>query len=530
MRKQLPLIQDMSVIREATAVTNTSDVPALIKNGFYDIHKDAVDGSQKVFLVKRPCFTTQTLVNPSPAPGGTNPTLVAMALSPDGNTSLFTIYSDGTLAGTTLYYNNGVSAKPGTMVGNSGPAYDLITLAANSGLYGNNYWAFTNFLEGFVVNGSGAVTEITDADYTAWTTKSNMVAMDGYIFQADYTSNYIYNSDLNAPTSWTATGRIEANLSGGRIVRLMRIRQYLVVFKQGSIEFFENQGNPTPGSPLGSIKTLARRYGAANHFLFTEASDGIIWVGFDPSGNPGVFKLDTNSFQITKISNTFVDMLLAGAENQTSGPFNLATPYSFREGMGVIGFRDKELVGIPFSALGYSLVYDNKIGAWSMWSCAAGGGADTYVPFFPALRYAKKMLVAGFASTLAPNAYELSETVFVDSFGGQVPVKWASDKLDFGTQRRKFHNTFEILYDQGAYSGGNAGTLSFYYYDTDDATSPASTRSVTLVSSGIGSARAIFRRLGSFRSRKFVITYTGTAPIRIGAVELDISMAQDDID
>jgi hypothetical protein len=201
MRKLLPLVQEMQqFLNAATTDPTTSSIFSAVtnKNVYFDVYKDNAETSQKVFMTKRPGLFAQTDVLPSS--GLTAGMICADAKTdPAAGTTWFSVWSDGTNANTKFYLTNTNVAKPGGWTGNN-VGHDIIPLSNNSGLYGGYYWALTNYKEGAVVTNTGVSTQITSANYIAWTDKSNMIAFDGYIFQADTTSGYIYNSDLNSPS------------------------------------------------------------------------------------------------------------------------------------------------------------------------------------------------------------------------------------------------------------------------------------------------------------------------------------------
>lgn len=540
MRKQLPILQDISVpLRGGADFTYSNDFPAICKNGYMETYKDALDSSQRLFFVKRPGTAVSTAIGPSSTPPGSNPVCVAASVDALGGQNVFLIYSDAgnPINTTSFYFNTTAKGAPGGWLPvASSYWHDILQLSANA-QYGNYVWAYTNGVQGAVVDNTGASTLINDADYTAWTTKTNMIDMDGYIFQGDYSTGYIYNSDLNTPTSWTATGRIQAGIYPGKLVKLAKLRKYLVAFKTTSIEFFENTGNPTPGSPLSAVPDLARRYGLSRSDFAVPVSDGIIFAGFDPAGKPGIYKLNTDNLLVEDVGNDYLSQVL-GDGVFTSSP-NTASPAPTGFGTSgkasVLTFRNKELVILPLptqtSTAVTTFVYDNKLKWWSVWSYNAWSEQP-----FPCNAIVKKVGVGNIPLILVTGTtadykfYSVLETTYQDN-GTTFEVKWISDKLDFGTSRRKYLNSFELLYDIGYNNsaiGPTTASVSFYYYDTDDGSSGTTPR--TAVATGTGLGRLIFRRLGSFRSRRFVWKHSNNSPFRVGAMEVDYGAAEDDID
>ena len=73
--------------------------------------------------------------------------------------------------------------------------------------------------DAYVYNGT-TLTTISDADYPA-VTVGPFATLDGYVFIMDNTKK-IWNSDLDAPTSWASTSNIQANEFDDRAVGVWR--------------------------------------------------------------------------------------------------------------------------------------------------------------------------------------------------------------------------------------------------------------------------------------------------------------------
>jgi hypothetical protein len=539
-RKVLPVIQEMEVhVSGATMALSDTYYP-FHKNGFLDVYKDAQDQSQRIFLTKRPGINANTTtINPSPSPAAGS-IAVCGSLAPDGSKNFFIAYTTGTLVGTTFYYNNGLKATPGAWAisGATGApgAHDIVALASTStaSSYGGYFWAMTSFNTGAVIDNTGAITQIVDADYTAWTKKSNILPMDGYLFQADTDSSYIYNSDLNTPTSWTATGRILASNYPGTIVRLMRVRNFLVAFKTASLEFFSNAGNPTPGSPLSAEPQLTQKYGCSSPQLITEVSDGIVFAGFDPAGRAGIFKIHYNTLTVSEIGNSFLSSVLQNVA-ATGATFQISDgrPTSYFRSL-VLPFRDKELITFPLSLFGANatFIYDNKLNSWCMWTAYNNfTAAEDAFPSYMILRRSPStggpdVLLADI-STFTFSRFNANETA--DYSTHAIDFKWVSSYMDFGTSRRKFMGSLTVALENNA-PASLATVITFLYRD-GDTSGTTGTRSATWSSTAAGAnKKIIFRRLGSFVSRQFVIGSNDTvSSVRIGAVEVDLDMEEDDI-
>lgn len=545
MRKQIPIVQDIESARGVGGfVYNDTHYP-LHKNGFIDVNKDAQDASKRVMFAKRPGLAAHDLSQINPVP---NPVVGAIccagALAFDGSRNHFLVYTDGTLGNTAFYFTNAVSAKPGAWALNgTNGMHEVIPLDTNnsaSSNYGGYLWAVHSYATGGVVSPAGVVTQILAAAYTSWTAKSNMIAMDGYLFQADTALGYIYNSDLNAPTSWTATSRIRAGSYPGTIMRLMRCRNYIVAFKSNSIEFFENAGNPTPNSPLSAVSNLTQKYGMSAVHLCTETSDGIIFAGYNPSGQPGVFKLSYTTLTVSEVSDSAVSQILGFYDiTATPGAVSDAVPKTYLRSQ-TIPFRDKEVTTFPVSLFGVniSLIFDNKLKTWGIWTSYNPNTAqeDAFPGYVMLIRSQASGFVGSasvailFANLNTFTFSKFNENTFGD-FGQPIDFKWISGDMDFGTVRRKFLNSLSVLAQcQGAGVFYNP-TVQLRYRDSDSSTPVATVRSITWSTTAMSNTIPLtFRRLGSFHTRRFIIgTNDATAPIRFGGIELDIDMIEDDV-
>jgi hypothetical protein len=504
-------------------------------------NKSALDASQKLYIMPRPTYTgTNSLFNSSTITlPGTNPQLIEVEESPTG-INTFAIFSDGTLAGTSAWLNQTQKTIPLTWA-SATKNYYLIRLAAGSStLYGGYEWFMGTDTEGAVVDSSGNMTELADPDYTGVNDKTNPVAMDGFVFQGQSRTCKIYNSNQNDPVTWAATSVIEANLIPGRIMHIRKVRNYLVVFKTHSIEFFKNAGNPTPGSPLEAIPEMALRYGCCGHNVVTDCTDGVIFIGADATGGSGVFKLDITSFTVTKISDPFVDVAVRTSYSTPASQLDVfgasalvQVTMSGRAEMSVLSIVGKELLLFPVNVFGTTatLVYDIPLKMWMVWTIIRSATEQAFP--FKIMHLANTLY--GYSPQLGPYPRVIGEVASGDftgtdaggvQAGTNYDVKWISSPMDFGTGRRKFMASLEVYYDVAPGDGGDS-TISMYYFDGDSATGTTS-RSITVATDGAN--RAIFRRLGSFRTRRFTIVWTGKDRIRLSVIEVDLMAAEDGID
>lgn len=428
-----------------------------------------------------------------------------------------------------------------------------------------NYYAATDFTKGAVITASGAWFEIADTDFTTRTVASgnmctNFCALDGYLFYGT-TTNRIYNSDLNAAANWGALAYITASDTPGRLMWLSKIRNYLIVFKDKSIEFYENVGNATPGSPLEARKYLNKNVGCLNRSSIQEVSDGIIFAGVANNGATAMYKLSKEDLSLRIISDRYVEQCLPTLKVPVSATTYsvdaiataalLGTQFAFQGESQSFNLFGKEFYTINVkepndSSDKITLVYDNKLGIWTSWQTNHRLSGTPY----------------GFEASQAQpitvgTTYQTTGWISNVSVGGSSPAKifcfnqsapewtdegtdgtnrnysfgWTSDIFDFGSRRRKFMDSFEVLYTSDssvAPSHNTTGGLNFKYRDWDynTTTNYVVTRSIDFdPGSGV---RAIARRLGSFRRRNFNIWYSGNSALTIWGIEVQYNQGETD--
>ena len=451
--------------------------------------------------------------------------------------------------GTTLTNKNAAPAVSGNWT-YSGP---VVFTNLDGISYGSaRHYAATDFTKGAVINSTGDWTEITDADFTGLTKVTNFCAMDGYLFIGT-SNNRIYNSDLNDAVTWQSTSFLTAADTPGALMWLARLRNYLIAFKANSIEFFEDTGNPTPGSPLTPQKQLNKKVGLANKGTVKEVSDGIIFLGISEKGKIEVYKIMKNDLSLKIISNQYIEQAASGYIFSTTYSVDPATGNGQGGEAQVINYRGKEFYALYLLDTGVyrTFLYDNDLETWSRWATCVTGHNTLDANFTPcqSVMFQKGTTLYNLmaqnvlsATTVPPYFVCLSpsNTDFSDSGAAEdttvyaYPLIWVSDVYDFGNRRRKFMDSLEVVYDTYNADSGNSGTLTLYYGDSDfNVTSPnvKVTRTINYDKNNNASGRAIIRRLGSFRKRWFALKQTDTTnfyPFRIWAIEVKYNNGETD--
>jgi hypothetical protein len=525
--KQLPLIGTS----QRSSGQDTENLFLNHRNGYFNVYTDAISDSQKYSYVKRPAIGagSDTCLFTPTTPAIYN--VVGYAQ----NESNQTLWLAGAAASTKLYLDS-VDVTPGFLATYSaGSEYRVTWLcAAGNGEFGANI----NFIslcaddgKGFVSNSDGTtLTNIVDADFTAVTTKTNAVGYSSYIFYGNYINNRIYNSDLNAGTSYAATSYITANNRPGVLICIQRCGKYLVAFKSNSVEFFEDQGNPVPGSPLGPVPELNKDIGILTPTSFTEVSDGYIWISRLKNGRLAVVKMSKTTYQIKTISTSAIDYYLM--THNINQPDVLGGGTAVRERVCSFAWKNKEFVLVQaFGSGGGSgrcFCFDNDLSTWVEWSSSSSDDEFLFGrPIYQKTVSSTKTYLTPLFSGAAKNWYELTDSYFKDYAEATRTIKfqWTSENYDFGNYKHKFCDCINLYYYMNNANSVASPTVTLTYYDTDSTTA---TGSRTAVLNASGSNQAKFPRLGSFRNRRVQFTYTEDTPMKWNMVDFDYNMGDTD--
>ena len=491
-------------------------------NCYFDVYQNAIEDRRKFRLIER--FNTK---DNSLSLGTTNADQVINGIISSLNRSKAYFVLTGTGGPLFKYFD-------GTTVNNiGGPAgWSNTQGTVFSHLDGISYGAnalitATDFNKGAILSDVGVWTEITDADYTGISSKTNLVGMDGYLFCGSGTTNKIHNSDLNSAGGWTATSFLLAADTPGTLLWLSKIRNYLIAFKQNSVEFFENVGNPTPGSPLEPQKQLNRKIGLYTTSSVQEVSDGIIFAGITPKGKVSIFKIERDTLAIKEIANPLVQY---GLNNYTVTTDFFSSYTNYMKVGGTVGssqiinFKHKEFYTITITTSTSSLqtqVYDNKLGVWTRWysNYAQTGGQDGW--FLPSqciiLRLSSSYLGPVFIKNYGNIGTTFATKLQTVDFQGSSPITaigvsvgFTTDFIDLGTSKRKFIDSIELIYEfedtQGTPSELDAGRIAMKYWNKSFKSTSSSVSTVTYKDTGL--SRIIFRRLGNFQGGRAFTFYT----------------------
>jgi hypothetical protein len=455
------------------ATSSTKD--SRLINCFNETVSDPITGAKTIYCVKRPGFGTAN----TPAAGSIGNAITVWTGSGSGTdvvtafgASNSTVYIGTTSEGT-------ITGRARTIVETEVGVTVPTLLIASTDSTGWYYDA-----------GVGTMTKITDVDFpgnAGYITVGGFVAMDSFAFIMT-TDGKIWASDLNSGTAWTATSFASANSYPDKGIGLIRYKQYVMAMGQKSLQFFYNAGQ-TP-FPLQCSTTMTVKVGCVSADAMTSISDVVFWVGSTPEGGLSLFRYDGG---VQKVSTAEIDslMLIAGASQISLTSIRF---YGRSFVLCIVGSR--------------TLVYCIEEQAWHEWvsgtavlwyKCAAVSIGSTMV------NYAiSNISTSGKVYVMNQALLAYTDDGFTYSANPQLAL------LDFGSKKRKFWDSLEIVGDRET----SASPFSISYSDDDYQTFQ------TWGTVDLSDARPIARRLGSSRRRAWSFSHSADTPMRIEAAEI----------
>lgn len=199
------------------------------------------------------------------------------------------------------------------------------------------------------------LTTVSDVDYPA-TTCRGTAYLDGRVF-ASTTKGVIYQSADENFSSWAALDFVSAHTEPDEAVFLCKYRDYIMLLKQWSCEFFYDAANAT-GSILSPVRNMFQLIGCASENSVRETAGTVVWLGKTKDGfGRSIYMMAGSEPQ--KISTVQVDKVLDADD--------LSSVSSWTAKLGSHTFY-----GINLSAV--SLAYDLSSGVWSVFTYLASSG------------------------------------------------------------------------------------------------------------------------------------------------------------
>lgn len=353
------------------------------------------------------------------------------------------------------------------------------------------------------------------------------VILNGYFFVMD-DDGTIWNSDLDAPQTFSAGNFVNAEREEDGGVYLGKHHDHIVAFGERTIEFFYDNANPT-NSPLNRREDIAHNIGCADGYSVWEDGDLTVFVGTDLAGGLSVYALE--NFTLKKISNNSIDTFLS--QTITRDSFSTI-------GSGVSAYGHKfytltlHLTPSDIST-NITLVYDFNSGLWHEWYTSIGSVInfpvmDITIRAGQTVRFPEGIMTNGDLflinndyvpqDTIAASIYVVTDYVVADYIidtdesGETFTMKIRFGQFDGNTNKNKFmYNLRPRMSETSA-----SQTMTVTWADNnEDNFITAGTFDTLYQYNNI-------RRCGRFNRRNIELQYSGTEQLWIESLEADIQV------
>ena len=319
---------------------------------------------------------------------------------------------------------------------------------------------------------------------------ADLLYVDGYFLTLKQSTVGLYNSEVDDPTTWDSTKFITPQMYNGLGVGIAHQNNLVFVFSETSLQAFYNNANAT-GSPFSNYESAAKQHGACYVRNTIQSGLTITWVGTSLIGGNTVWAM-TDVTGLKEIATTPVKLLL-DAEGSSLGS---ATSILVR----VAG---KYLYVLNLASADRTLVYDYDLEIWTEFE---GTTTGTKWPIVASCEKDHALLAQhgtnGWIYNVSPTVYQDDSTNFT--------VLARFGRLDLDTMRKKVVKSYELIGDVQS----STTNVSLQYSD-DDYVTLSTARTFDLAQS-----RPLLTRGGSFRRRAHQLSYAGSNPLRLEALEM----------
>lgn len=376
------------------------------------------------------------------------------------------------------------------------PVGEIYTMGSYRTTSGNNETLLvkSNKVYRYFDTPSSTMVDVTAAVTTAGAVapfKPGVVVLDGagYILDAN---DRIYGTNTGGLSTWNALNFIGVTGDNDAGVALSQQLNYVVAFKDTSIEFYYNAGNPT-GTPLArndSAKNSTVGCGSARSIY--NYGGTLIWQYKTNTGGKGFAIME--NLQVKVISTPSVERMLVDSDKCISFGFtsNGHTYYC---------------AYIP--SRNVTMVYDINESEWYEWTYA-----DGHMPFLGTVLYQSSQYLIHesngktYNTSIEATGDEIVEDVFTVIVSDIV-----TSRYDRNTVVMKQCARIELVSDVIP-----TGVIRVRYSD-DDYVTWSDWYDVPLLD-----YVNFITRLGSFRRRAFWLRFSGTTPFRLTHMNIGIQM------
>lgn len=337
---------------------------------------------------------------------------------------------------------------------------------------------------------------VTDADMPT-PHQPYPVYINGYVFLIEANSGNIWNSDNDDPTAWTAGSYITAEISSDYAVRMVKVKNYLVVLGNNSAEYFWDAGNT--GSPLSRNDSPVRGVGYITGLC--SIGDIVYFVGQDEKKNLGVYML--NSFKIDKISTPVVDRTLEAFSSTSNAKGNVSLS---KDGFGVsVDGHTFYVLVTPQTTWVFEI--DDKF--WYEWRGSDDEGLKIEAVWG---------MYNGGVYTAIQNQTSisiLSPSIYRD-FNSNFTCRYVTEPIDFDTYNWKTMDRLTLSCSQHLNTGTSNATIS---WSDNDWVSTTGSRTINVFS-----VSPNIHRLGKFRTRSLKVEYADNYPFWVSKMTVNINI------
>ena len=327
--------------------------------------------------------------------------------------------------------------------------------------------------------------------------------LDGYIFVCDEDGKILHNNTQNdtaAAMNWSNSNIISANVFSDQLKGIVRHLNYIMAFGEWSTEFFYNAGNAT-GSVLSRAEGTVIRYGTPNFATVWQDENIVCFVARSRDGGNSVIVMEGLSPKI--VSTKPIEKILNAATDMDE-----AYAFGLRIG-GIIYY----ILTLPTT--GKTLVFNLVDNTWCEWT-SYDGVTETEFLWADIKGYVDSTGNTNFRALHISNGdvYAFDVDNYQD-IGQDIKVKIVTDKIDLGTNQRKFLTRLNIIGDLLITSGNIGLRWTDDDYKTWNNASPI-TKDMQYIPA--------YNALGSFSRRAFELTFDSNHPMRLQYLELAVKL------
>ncbi len=343
----------------------------------------------------------------------------------------------------------------------------------------------------YLISSADAVTTVSTSSDAQFPTANlgPVIFFNTYLYFA-LVNGTIWNSDVDAPTSYSATAFKTAEGYPDKLVTFFRQKDQLVFLGEFSGEFFYDNNNPI-GSPLQRIDQNVMEIGCASGNSLQNAEGVAVWVSTSKNGGYSIWRMDDLS-KTARISNEQIEKILV-AEGSS-----ITSCTSF-----ILRAHGQFLYGLNLSTANRTLMYDIQQNLWFEWADASGNK-------FNCISATEKNGVVYLQDAANGRIYTYSASTFQDN-SANFTVTIQTGAYDFDSGDLKTNPVLDVEADN------TTGNLSVSWAD-DDYVTFSSARTIDLS----GSKKRLTRCGPMFRKRAWKLTYADNYALRLEAMKLKL--------